>query len=105
MQGHVIDYAVNLRKNDPDFGKVYINHLDGAGEYALIVPAGYGHGVFAMADSILGYKTTKLFNKEDEISVSWKEVLSEVHYLSDSIELISETDANAVSLNHLKTLL
>lgn len=112
ISGHMIDIALDIRKESPTYGKAIIydmptNNNDNYDEW-IWIPPGFAHGNFFKEDSIMEYYCTGEYNKDCEACISplssdidwslcdknFEKHLDEIY----STDLITEKDKNGFSL-------
>ncbi len=82
IKGSVIDYAVDIRKGSPTYGKYVSVFLSAENYKQFYIPEGFAHGFEALEDdTIFFYKCSNFFHKESEgcifyndksINIDWK---------------------------------
>ena len=93
IEGAIIDFWVDLKD-----GIVQWKHLVPFGD-ALEIPAGYGHGFYAVKDSVVCYKVDVLRNPGKEFTFK----LPPTNFHWSRVELIlSERDRKAKTLQAIK---
>ncbi|WP_113636533.1 dTDP-4-dehydrorhamnose 3,5-epimerase [Nubsella zeaxanthinifaciens] len=96
IQGKVIDFAVDIRKNSPTFGQHFGIELSGDNHKQLWVPPGFLHGFLTLEnDTIFTYKVTNYYDKASEIGVIWNDPTLNIEwasYLDASEFILSEKD-------------
>jgi dTDP-4-dehydrorhamnose 3,5-epimerase len=96
IQGKVIDFAVDIRKNSPTYGHHFGVELSGENHKQLWVPPGFLHGFLTLEDdTIFTYKVTNYYDKASEIGVIWNDASLNIEwtkYLDASEFLLSEKD-------------
>lgn len=74
IKGSVIDFAVDLRKGSPTFGKYKSVKLDAEKKNMLYLPEGFGHGFLSLEDNtVFSYKCSNFYNKESESGILWSD--------------------------------
>ena len=74
IKGSVIDFAVDLRKGSPTFGKYKAVKLDAEKKNMLYLPEGFGHGFLSLEDNtVSSYKCSNVYNKESESGILWSD--------------------------------
>ncbi len=74
LSGSIFDVAVDIRPRSPHFGKWAGVNLSGSDHKSLWVPPGFAHGFASLEDDTLVlYKTTKEYSKEDEAGIVWSD--------------------------------
>ncbi len=70
--GRIRDYAVDIRRGSPHFGRWFGLELSEANCRQLWIPAGFAHGFLALEDGTeFLYKTTDVYAKDCERSLRW----------------------------------
>lgn len=99
VQGQAVDVVVDIRKNSPNYGKVYYAVLTDFGHEQFFVPRGFAHGFIALADdTIFQYKCDNFYNKESEGGIAWDSIDFDWNGLLDGEPILSEKDKYRVSL-------
>lgn len=72
IQGTVIDYAIDLRKESSTYLEYFSIELSSNNKKQLWIPEGFGHAFFTISDNAqLAYKATNFYNKESEVTIMW----------------------------------
>lgn len=118
IEGRLYDFALDIRKNSPNFGKIIVYELQNSTEYNewIWLPAGFAHGMYLPIDTRIEYLCTGYWNGPTEFSISlydenidWTlnsdEILKIINNIKqDSNLLITEKDRNGYRLvDWLKT--
>ena len=53
--GSILDVIIDLRKDSPDFLKIFVHELSAANKKALYIPEGFAHGFRSLEDGTLTY--------------------------------------------------
>ena len=70
--GRVLDVLLDLRTNEPTFGKSYFVELSSANRSMLWIPLGFAHGFLSLEDgSCVIYKTDKEHSPENDMGLHW----------------------------------
>jgi len=74
LTGSVLDVVVDLRKDEPTYGKVFSQVLSGENKLQLFVPKGFAHGFATLQDqTVFSYKCSDFYNKDAEDSILWND--------------------------------
>ncbi|MBO7276880.1 MAG: dTDP-4-dehydrorhamnose 3,5-epimerase [Bacteroidales bacterium] len=74
VRGSIIDFAVDLRKGSPTYGKYKAVELDSETKRMLYLPEGFGHAFVSLEDNtIFSYKCSNFYNKESESGILWSD--------------------------------
>jgi dTDP-4-dehydrorhamnose 3,5-epimerase len=71
--GSVLDVVVDLRKEEPTFGKSYQVVLSAKNNWQLMIPPGFAHGLAALEDSVFFYKCTANYNQQADAGILWND--------------------------------
>ena len=72
LKGSVVDFAIDIRKDSPTFGKGGTAWLTGENKCQFFIPRGFAHGFFVLSDeAVLEYKCDNFYNKESEGGIKW----------------------------------
>ena len=82
ISGKVLDIAVDIRKDSPDFGKVFTAELSGENHRQFYIPRGFAHGFAVLSVSaILVYKCDNIYMpghergiafNDPELNIDWR---------------------------------
>ena len=79
LKGHVVDFAVDIRKDSPTFGKCVFADLTGENKRQFFIPRGFAHGFYVYSDeAVFEYKCDNYYNKESEDGIRWDDKEIEV---------------------------
>ena len=71
--GKVLDVVVDLRKEEPTFGKSFSVILSAENNWQLMIPPGFAHGLAALEDSVFFYKCTAYYNQQADAGILWND--------------------------------
>ena len=72
LKGAVVDFAVDIRKDSPTFGKSVDMLLTDGNKWQFFVPRGFAHGFVVLSDeAVFEYKCDNYYNKESEDGIRW----------------------------------
>lgn len=113
LKGSVIDFAVDIRKNSPTFGKGGLAWLTEENKCQFFIPRGFAHGFFVLSDeAVFEYKCDNFYNKDSEGGIKWNDeniniaadecsqTISIATYLAGLYEgepILSEKDKNRIT--------
>lgn len=67
LTGSILDVVVDLRKDQPTFGKSFAVELSDENKRQLLIPAGFAHGYSVLSETAtVMYKCDQLYNKASE---------------------------------------
>jgi dTDP-4-dehydrorhamnose 3,5-epimerase len=93
--GSVLDVVVDLRKNQPTFGKNFKLILTASQNNMLYIPPGFAHGFRSLQDNtIFVYKCTKVYDQKCERAIRWNDPILNIDWeITDPV--LSEKDQQA----------
>ena len=72
VKGHVVDVAVDLRRDSPTLGRFVMVELSGENRRQLFVPRGFAHGFQVLSnEAVFAYKVDNLYCKESEFGIRY----------------------------------
>ena len=70
ISGKVLDIAVDIRKDSPDFGKVFLAELSGENHRQFYIPRGFAHGFSVLSEhAVFAYKCDNVYNQPSECGI------------------------------------
>lgn len=79
LKGYVVDFAVDIRKGSPTFGKCVFANLTDENKCQFFIPRGFAHGFYVFSDeAVFEYKCDNYYNKESEDGIRWDDKEIEV---------------------------
>lgn len=70
ISGKVLDVAVDMRKNSPDFKKVFKFELSGENHRQLYIPRGFAHGFSVLSgQALFAYKCDNIYHPASECGI------------------------------------
>lgn len=92
IQGSVIDFAVDIRRNSPTYGKYVSVLLSGDNFKQFYIPVGFAHGFTALEDNtIFAYKCSNFYNKESEGSIIFNDPILNIDWKTPN-PIVSDKD-------------
>ena len=103
-KGSIFDVIVDLRKSSNTFkfwAGVYLNSQN---HHQIWIPEGFGHGFLSLEDkSILEYKVTNYWSKENEKTLIWDDKTINIKWPDFDGEInLSTKDKNGISFKDLE---
>ena len=95
IEGEVLDFAVDIRKNSKTYGKHVAVLLSGVNKRQLFVPRGFAHGFLVLSDTAtFAYKVDNNYAPEFDAGIRWNDKELNLKWgMEDSEVIISEKDA------------
>lgn len=113
IYGRIIDFALDIRRESPTYGKVVAHELQTSIEADsnswIWLPPGFAHGVLATEDALIEYLCSSEYNPECEACISplsetidWSlcepDLKAEFDQIISTTELITDKDKNGILL-------
>jgi len=95
IEGHILDIAVDLRRNSPAFGEHMSIELTGENQLQVLVPKGFAHGFAVLSQTaIVLYKCDNLYHAAAERGIHYKDPVLKIDWKLEGKDIIvSERDA------------
>ena len=94
MQGSLIDFVIDLRKDESTYKQSFQIKLDSRDRKALIIPKGFAHGYLTLEDKTeVFYLVDEPFNPSFERGIRWNDSSFDLD-LPKRPEVISEKDSS-----------
>lgn len=101
ISGSILDIVVDLRKDQPTYGKHYKLELNATTNTMLFIPPGFAHGFRSLEDNtIFSYKCTKVYNQPSERTIRWNDPQLNIDWETNT-PLLSEKDMEAPLFKNL----
>jgi dTDP-4-dehydrorhamnose 3,5-epimerase len=102
LSGRILDVVVDLRINEPTFGKWYSLELSAENKKQLYVPKGFAHGFSVLSESAeILYKCDNYYHKESEGGLYYNDPVLAIDWgIDENSVILSEKDrVNPMLLN------
>lgn len=102
VKGSVLDLAVDLRKDSPNFKKWILVELSAQNKNQLLIPRGFGHGFVTLEDDTeIVYKVDNYYSKENDKSILWSDSDLNIEW-GITNPILSDKDINAPRLKEIE---
>ena len=102
VRGQILDVAVDIRKDSPNYGKYFSMILNASGFEMLYIPPGFAHGFCAIKNSTeVMYKTTGYYSKEHDFGIRWNDPTINIKWPTDLKYIVSDKDSKAPFLTEI----
>lgn len=102
-RGSVLDVVVDLRKDQPTFGKSYSLELSAENKKMLFVPKGFAHGFAVLEDDTLfTYKCSAFYSREHDDVIRYDDAKLAINWPFDEPR-VSEKDRAAQLFDDLNS--
>jgi dTDP-4-dehydrorhamnose 3,5-epimerase len=94
IQGKVLDFAVDIRKGSPTFGKHVAVELSAENHLQMFVPRGFAHGFIVLSETaIFNYKVDNYYNQASDRGIAFDDPSLGIDWVLNFEDLkISEKD-------------
>lgn len=100
VQGEVFDWAVDIRKGSPTFGKWVGEVLSAENKRQLWIPEGFAHGFVTMSETAkFLYKTTNYYSQAHERSIRCDDEILAIDWPEAGTFQLSAKDKEAATLD------
>ncbi len=97
-RGSLIDVAVDVRKNSPQFGKWTSVILSEENKRQLLIPRGFAHGFMTLTDDVeIQYKADNYYAPHSEGNIRWDDPQIKIEWPFPPT-ILADKDANAPTL-------
>lgn len=94
-RGELLDVAVDIRKNSPQFGKWTSAILSAENKRQLLIPRGFAHGFITLTDNVeVQYKTDNFYAPQCEGNIRWNDPQIGIDWKIEPT-ILADKDANA----------
>jgi len=102
IKGKILDVAVDIRKNSPNFGKHISAELSEDNKLMLFIPKGFAHGFVVLSEEAeVIYKVDNVYAPDHESGLIWNDEDITIQWPVDN-PIISEKDKILPTLKELK---
>ena len=99
VKGHVLDVAVDIRKNSPTYGKHEMVHLSDENRKLFYIPPGFAHGFLVISEECyFSYKCTGGYDRSAEGGLMWNDPALGIDWQATN-PVISEKDTLYMSFD------
>ena len=94
-RGELLDVAVDIRKNSPQFGKWTSAILSAENKRQLLIPRGFAHGFITLTDNVeVQYKADNFYAPQCEGNIRWDDPQIGIDWKIEPT-ILADKDANA----------
>ncbi len=97
-RGSLLDVAVDIRKNSPQFAQWFSVILSAENKKQLLIPRGFAHGFLTLTDDVeIQYKADNLYAPRFEGNIFWNDPQIGIEWPFEP-KILSDKDKNAPTL-------
>lgn len=101
-RGRILDVAVDIRRDSPNFCKWVKIELSEDNKLQLFIPKGFAHAYLTLTDNCeVQYKTDEYYSPEHEMNILWNDPDIKVDW-GDIDPILAEKDRNGEYVKNLK---
>lgn len=107
LEGEVLDVVVDLRVDEPTFGKSFAITLSAQNKTQLYIPRGFAHGFLVLSEyATFFYKCDNYYDKKSERGLKYNDPALDIDWQLQPEDLIlSEKDQQNLDFETVKQLL
>jgi dTDP-4-dehydrorhamnose 3,5-epimerase len=96
---------VDLRSEQPTYGKVFAIELTAENKMQLLIPRGFAHGFSVLSETAeVMYKCDGIYNKASELGIKYNDPILQIDWqISESEAIVSEKDQQLPGFVGLET--
>jgi dTDP-4-dehydrorhamnose 3,5-epimerase len=103
VTGEILDVAVDVRRNSPNFGKWEAVTLSGENNRMIWIPPGFAHGFRVISESAhVLYKATDYYAPEYERTLAWNDPDVKIDWKLETEPIVSAKDQRGISLREVE---
>lgn len=92
VKGSVLDFAVDIRRGSPTYGRYVSVRLDDKQKNMFFISEGFAHGFLTLEDNtVFCYKCTAFYNKQSEQGLIWNDKTLNIDWQIDN-PVLSDKD-------------
>lgn len=97
LRGKILDVVIDMRKNEPTFGKHFSIELSEDNHTQLFIPRGFAHGFSVLSDqAVFSYKCDNYYHKDSEIAVAYNDSHFNIDWkIPEKDRILSDKDKNS----------
>jgi dTDP-4-dehydrorhamnose 3,5-epimerase len=105
LSGRILDVVVDLRSEQPTYGKVFAIELTAENKMQLLIPRGFAHGFSVLSETAdVMYKCDGVYNKSSELGIKYNDRVLNIDWqVNESEEIVSEKDLQLPGFTGLET--
>ena len=94
-RGSLLDVAVDIRKNSPQYSKWVAVELSAENKKQLLIPQGFAHGFLTLTDDVeIQYKADNFYAPQSEGNIRWNDPEIGIEWPFEPT-ILADKDANA----------
>ena len=94
-RGSLLDVAVDIRKNSPQYAKWVAYELSAENKRQLLIPQGFAHGFLTLTDNVeIQYKADNFYAPQQEGNIRWNDPEIGIEWPFEPT-ILADKDANA----------
>ena len=105
LSGRILDVVVDLRSEQPTYGKVFPIELTAENKMQLLIPRGFAHGFSVLSETAeVMYKCDGVYNKSSELGIKYNDRVLKIDWqVNESEATVSEKDLQLPGFTGLDT--
>ena len=106
IEGKVLDFALDLRKNSPTYLQHHMIEISEKKFNQVYIPSGFAHGFLTLEeDCEIFYKTSNYYSQEHDVSLAYFDESLNIFLPCSAAEMtLSQKDKNGIKLDKLEEI-
>lgn len=103
IKGAVLDVIVDLRKEEPTYGKHFAIKLSKKNKKQLFIPKGFAHGFVSLKkNTIFTYKCSNIYDASSEVCINPMDKTLNINWKTKNV-ILSDKDLNGIDFKSFKS--
>ena len=95
ISGNILDVAVDLRKDSPNYLKWISVKLSDENNLQIYIPNGFAHGFFVLSENAhVVYLCNEFYNTKYDNGIRWNDPIINIDWVQNIKPILSRKDAN-----------
>lgn len=96
IQGSILDVVVDMREEEPTFGRHYAITLSAENHIQLFIPRGFAHGFSVLSpEAVFIYKCDNFYDRDSEVGVAYNDPVFAIDWqIPETEQILSVKDQN-----------
>ena len=103
--GEILDVALDIRKDSPNYGKYYSVILNDTNNFQLLVPKGFAHGFISLSEIVrVNYQVDNYYSNKNEFTINPFDKDLKINWILEKNQIIiNDKDQSSIKLSQSPT--